>query len=298
MLEDWIEIVSKAKFAQSAYLSESMNVLRHQENKLFPEAIWGFERISGVPRFFFFGGRPSDSDILRKDRIHHIKWKFFGSWIPYLSSAINVRPDFETILDGLKYPAADSPISERAWRVLLGKCGEKLVGEWHVFEELIVFAVYRKRYDENTADLVSFDDPVFKRDREEIASSYYDQHNLKQSINRNIPWKSIYNNRKGNHNSIISIFLDPKSFNPESDLGGDKFIWPWQRCISVCTEKNKKPNLEYSPIKTASLVCDLRFSTAAMQLFLSPQDYAVFICLLYTSPSPRDRQKSRMPSSA
>ena len=26
--------------------------------------------------------------------------------------------------------------------------------------------------------------------------------------------------------------------------------------------------------------------------------YAVNICLLYTSPSPRDRQKSRMPSSA
>ena len=26
--------------------------------------------------------------------------------------------------------------------------------------------------------------------------------------------------------------------------------------------------------------------------------YKVYICLLYTSPSPRDRQKSRMPSSA
>ena len=26
--------------------------------------------------------------------------------------------------------------------------------------------------------------------------------------------------------------------------------------------------------------------------------YAVYTCLLYTSPSPRDRQKSRMPSSA
>ena len=25
---------------------------------------------------------------------------------------------------------------------------------------------------------------------------------------------------------------------------------------------------------------------------------AVYVCLLYTSPSPRDRQKSRMPSSA
>ena len=27
-------------------------------------------------------------------------------------------------------------------------------------------------------------------------------------------------------------------------------------------------------------------------------DSLVYICLLYTSPSPRDRQKSRMPSSA
>ena len=28
------------------------------------------------------------------------------------------------------------------------------------------------------------------------------------------------------------------------------------------------------------------------------RDYADLVCLLYTSPSPRDRQKSRMPSSA
>ena len=30
----------------------------------------------------------------------------------------------------------------------------------------------------------------------------------------------------------------------------------------------------------------------------TPQDKYIHICLLYTSPSPRDRQKSRMPSSA
>ena len=30
----------------------------------------------------------------------------------------------------------------------------------------------------------------------------------------------------------------------------------------------------------------------------TPEDGFIFICLLYTSPSPRDRQKSRMPSSA
>ena len=31
---------------------------------------------------------------------------------------------------------------------------------------------------------------------------------------------------------------------------------------------------------------------------LAPSDVQEVICLLYTSPSPRDRQKSRMPSSA
>ena len=33
---------------------------------------------------------------------------------------------------------------------------------------------------------------------------------------------------------------------------------------------------------------------------IEPNNHAVYldVCLLYTSPSPRDRQKSRMPSSA
>ena len=33
-------------------------------------------------------------------------------------------------------------------------------------------------------------------------------------------------------------------------------------------------------------------------VYIHYQDGAIRICLLYTSPSPRDRQKSRMPSSA
>ena len=32
--------------------------------------------------------------------------------------------------------------------------------------------------------------------------------------------------------------------------------------------------------------------------YFSPESEVPFCCLLYTSPSPRDRQKSRMPSSA
>ena len=40
---------------------------------------------------------------------------------------------------------------------------------------------------------------------------------------------------------------------------------------------------------------DTQIETAVKLTGLTKQDY---ICLLYTSPSPRDRQKSRMPSSA
>ena len=32
--------------------------------------------------------------------------------------------------------------------------------------------------------------------------------------------------------------------------------------------------------------------------YINPETGEVYTCLLYTSPSPRDRQKSRMPSSA
>ena len=35
-----------------------------------------------------------------------------------------------------------------------------------------------------------------------------------------------------------------------------------------------------------------------LDIYPGPEDGNVYNCLLYTSPSPRDRQKSRMPSSA
>ena len=56
----------------------------------------------------------------------------------------------------------------------------------------------------------------------------------------------------------------------------------------------KIPNLEIYDIKTPN---KLRYFYAK-QPFTLGIDNNINCCLLYTSPSPRDRQKSRMPSSA
>ena len=63
------------------------------------------------------------------------------------------------------------------------------------------------------------------------------------------------------------------------------------------------------PDKIADLISDYvltealsnnKKSRVAVETFLTGTSYGglVVVCLLYTSPSPRDRQKSRMPSSA
>ena len=43
---------------------------------------------------------------------------------------------------------------------------------------------------------------------------------------------------------------------------------------------------------------DFLFDLKGNELTITASDLETSICLLYTSPSPRDRQKSRMPSSA
>ena len=66
------------------------------------------------------------------------------------------------------------------------------------------------------------------------------------------------------------------------------------RAIEFTTDDNNTP---------IGLVARQRFAGLLQGGFLLPQDTAHTgsrdkYCLLYTSPSPRDRQKSRMPSSA
>ena len=50
--------------------------------------------------------------------------------------------------------------------------------------------------------------------------------------------------------------------------------------------------LDYLANKIATQIIDKLFDAGDLQISYFPP------CLLYTSPSPRDRQKSRMPSSA
>ena len=55
---------------------------------------------------------------------------------------------------------------------------------------------------------------------------------------------------------------------------------------------------EFAGLTGTELVYDLYTGTGTIANFVARQSRKVVGCLLYTSPSPRDRQKSRMPSSA
>ena len=61
-------------------------------------------------------------------------------------------------------------------------------------------------------------------------------------------------------------------------------------------ERNFFANFAVDASKLREVVSELKMSDADWQSFINDRQGA--ICLLYTSPSPRDRQKSRMPSSA
>ena len=61
----------------------------------------------------------------------------------------------------------------------------------------------------------------------------------------------------------------------------------------------KKEIVKHAPYEYyAPTISKTTQTTYAPQVQYSPQISYAYHCLLYTSPSPRDRQKSRMPSSA
>ena len=95
---------------------------------------------------------------------------------------------------------------------------------------------------------------------------------------------------------------EEKYINPLTDFGFKKLFG---------TELNKDLLIDFlNEILPNRKVKDLTYSTnehfgkyeidrkAVFDIYCIGENEERFICLLYTSPSPRDRQKSRMPSSA
>ena len=78
---------------------------------------------------------------------------------------------------------------------------------------------------------------------------------------------------------------------PDGDAPGDQYrLYEFPGMGHVDTHDNAR--LQPNP-------CKYPLSTFLMQAYMSVAlNYLFQCCLLYTSPSPRDRQKSRMPSSA
>ena len=65
------------------------------------------------------------------------------------------------------------------------------------------------------------------------------------------------------------------------------YLFSWWRCKKniIASDKQLKPCIDWAYVKNLSLP-------------EKPSFIEFYICLLYTSPSPRDRTRSRMPSSA
>ena len=99
--------------------------------------------------------------------------------------------------------------------------------------------------------------------------------------------KSIEIIEKVNHDNFLK-----KSFSlPNlSDIGFLKSHIQVENYRLNILDNYKKNRDNPGDDKTSYLSVHLRFGTVSIRSIIS--------CLLYTSPSPRDRQKSRMPSSA
>ena len=91
--------------------------------------------------------------------------------------------------------------------------------------------------------------------------------------------------------------------------GSGTRLWPLSRSLypKQFLKLNSDKSLLQNTIDRASVACggqlivvcneDHRFLTAE-QMRETGHDGVIMLCLLYTSPSPRDRTRSRMPSSA
>ena len=79
---------------------------------------------------------------------------------------------------------------------------------------------------------------------------------------------------------------------------GSSRRWPLRRCVASCraSSKSSSEGTYFKPGRTDSIIIVTVFVEIIVALLRTTASCT--LCLLYTSPSPRDRTRSRMPSSA
>ena len=103
-------------------------------------------------------------------------------------------------------------------------------------------------------------------------------------IMNDIYWKEAF----GDKESLINEIDDPATIDFVKINFG-----PWERL------NGNEPFLEnYGPKPAGANFYPADLAKEEFETFADPDKASLYTCLLYTSPSPRDRQKSRMPSSA
>ena len=72
----------------------------------------------------------------------------------------------------------------------------------------------------------------------------------------------------------------------------------WKFMLDNFADQELPPNVQNDPLASCFVLDQYGFTNRTLDVIAQPLTLPIYCCLLYTSPSPRDRQKSRMPSSA
>lgn len=99
-----------------------------------------------------------------------------------------------------------------------------------------------------------------------------------------VPMSYLIKNSPGNLNDLVKLHLHPKCYNPFKYPSNGQYLWPWQKCIvkrvpNGNLELDETDPLHYKPIRTTSLVFDIRKSTIAMEQLPGDElgEYSPFI---------------------
>ena len=101
-------------------------------------------------------------------------------------------------------------------------------------------------------------------------------------------WKDFWQNPEARH----------YYFQGKDNITFHSQIWPAE-LLGYAGKGNKGGELhQYGELNLPTEIVSSEYLTMSGSKFSSSKGVVIYVCLLYTSPSPRDKRQSRMPSSA